>query len=250
MHAKHRLFLLALLASHLHGTWHTTACGQQGVTTFGMQVKPVFPLSYFDPVLELERPSLRGTVALNGGLAFGMSVRVGLTKTISLETGIGQITRRYSFTLVNDTNGYSDGSELKYVGYEIPVSALAYVRLGEKTYMNVALGFSADFYPSDVQRDVQDGRIYIFRNNWAQLGVLGNLGVEYRTYKSGIFYLGSTFHRPFNAMASADLTYYDRAQGFFPYPIRGTLNGSYLTLDMRYYFHEDPERLQRKKTAR
>jgi hypothetical protein len=217
-----------------------TAFPQAGVTTFGLQVKPVFPLSYFDPVTTIEREHLTGTVELTGGYAFGMSVRVGLTKAISLETGLGQIQRRYAFSMVNDTSGYSDGSTIRYVGYEIPVTGLVYIRLGEATYMNAALGFSLDFYPSDVQRDIQEGRIYMFRNGWAQVGILGNMGVEYRTYKSGIFYLGATFHRPFGDLAFADLTYY--GPNFFPYTMRGALNGSYLTVDIRYYFHEDPER--------
>ena len=227
----------------------TAAVGnaQQGVTTVGFLVKPVFPLSYFDPLVQLERPSLKGTIELTGGYAFGMSVRVGLTKTISLETGLGQIQRRYSFSLANDTSGYAESGDVRYIGYELPVTALVYIRLGENTYMNTALGFSADFYPSDVQQDLEEGRIYLFRNNWVQLGVVGNLGVEYRTYKSGIFYLGATFHRPFTTMATADLTWYDRPAGFFPYPMRGALNGSYLTADLRYYFHEDPERVRKKK---
>ncbi|HRH71375.1 MAG TPA: hypothetical protein PLB89_17875 [Flavobacteriales bacterium] len=234
--------LLAMVACLVAGIGNA----QQGVTTFGMQVKPVFPLSYFDPVLNLEQPNLSGTIELTGGFAFGMNVRVGLTKTISLETGLGQIKRRYSFSLANDTSGYTESSEVRYIGYELPVSALVYIRLGEQTYMNTSLGFAADFYPSDVQQDIEEGRIYIFRNSWAQLAVLGNIGVEYRTYKSGIVYLGATFHRPFNTMAVADLTYYDRAAGFFPYTMRGELNGSYLTVDLRYYFHEDPERVRKK----
>ncbi|MEZ4740744.1 MAG: hypothetical protein R2818_15630 [Flavobacteriales bacterium] len=221
-----------------------SAVAQKGVTTFGLQVKPVFPLDYFDPITTVEREHLMGTVELTGGYAFGMSVRVGLTNTISLETGLGQIQRRYSFSMTNDTSGYSDGSDVRYVGYEIPVTGLVYIRLGENTYMNAALGVSLDFYPSDVQRDLEQGRIYMFRNGWAQAGILGNMGVEYRTYKSGIFYLGGTFHRPFGDLAFADLTYY--GPNYFPYVMRGALSGSYITLDIRYYFHEDPERRVRR----
>ena len=99
-----------------------TAAAQRGVTTFGLQVKPVFPLDYFDPITTMEREHLTGTVELTGGYAFGMSVRVGLTNTISLETGLGQIQRRYSFSMTNDTSGYTDGSDVRYVGYEIPVT--------------------------------------------------------------------------------------------------------------------------------
>lgn len=248
MFAFRQIHPRSALLSFVACAFATAAFAQQGVTTFGIQVKPVFPVSYFDPSIQLQRPNLQGSVTLNGGYAFGMSVRVGLTRTISLETGLGQIQRRYSFSLANDTSGYSEGSDVKYVGYEIPITALVYIRLGQNTYMNAALGLSADFYPSDVQRDILEGRIYVFRNNWAQVGILGNIGVEYRTYKSGIFYLGATFHRPFNSMATAELTYYDVARNFFPYTMRGALNGSYLTVDLRYYFHEDPERIRRKRS--
>jgi hypothetical protein len=221
--------------------------GQVGVTTFGIQAKPVIPFRFFDPLTTAERPNVRGEIELDGGFAFGMSVRVGITNAVSLETGIGQIQRRYDFRLMNDTSGYVDGDQVRYVGYEIPITGLVYIRLGEHTWMNAALGFSLDMYPSDVQRDVEQGRIYIFRQNWAQFGVIGNMGVEYRTPKSGTFYLGATFHRPFNDMATADLTYY-QPHSFFPYTMRTVLDGSYLTADLRYYFHEDPDKRHRRRT--
>lgn len=222
------------------------ASAQQGVTTFGIQVKPVFPTPLFGTETRLARPSLRGAVDLEGGLAFGMSVRVGLTKTISFETGIAQIQRRFSFSLSNDTSGYSETGSFRFVGFEVPITALAYVRMGERTYMNAAMGFSADLYPSDVQQELQEGNIYVFRNRWSQVGVVGNLGVEYRSTRSGILYFGVTFRRPFGDMAIADLTYWDVRNNFFPYPMRAALNGSYITTDIRYYFHEDPDRLRRK----
>lgn len=222
------------------------AQAQKGVTTFGIQVKPVVPFSFFNTETTAERPFLRGSVELTGGYAFGMSVRVGLTNTISLETGIGQIQRNYAFSVLNDTSGYSGSDRVRYTGYEIPLTALAFIRLGERMWMNAAMGFSLDMYPSDVQRDLEQGRIYIFRRNWAQFGVLGNMGVEYRTESSGSFYLGATFHRPFNDMALADLTYY--GPSFFPYDMQTVLDGSYLTVDLRYYFHEPPE--QRRPRAK
>ena len=218
---------------------------QSGVTTLGIQIKPVIPVDYFDPSVIVEREHLTGTIELTGGYSFGMNVRVGLSNTISVETGISQINRNYRFDLVNDTSGYAEGSTFRYVGYEIPVVALVYIRLGERTWMNAALGFSLDLYPSDVQKDILEGRVYVFRNNWAQFGALANLGVEYRTERSGYFYLGGSFHRPFGEMAFADLTYY--GPSFFPYPMRTALDGSYLTMDLRYYFHEDPEKRKTKR---
>lgn len=229
--------LLALPAVQAHA--------QPGVARFGIQVKPVVPLAYFDPLTTATRPHVTGTLELTGGFAFGMNVRVGITNTVSLETGIGQIGRRYSFSLQNDTAGTAETERVRYVGYEIPVMALVYIRLGERTWMNSALGFSLDMYPSDVQRDVEHGRAYIYRRHWAQTGVVGNMGVDYRTEKHGTFYIGATYHRPFNDMALADMTWYDFGQGVYPYDLpRTPLNGSYLTVDLRYYFHEDPNKVR------
>lgn len=233
-----------LVAALVLGAGAPDACAQAGVTTFGIQVKPVIPLEYFDPSITVEREYLTGTIELTGGYSFGMNVRVGISNTISVETGISQINRNYRFGLVNDTSGYDDGASFRYIGYEIPVVALVYIRLGERAWMNAALGFSLDLYPSDVQKDIDYGRVYVFRNNWAQFGALANLGVEYRTERSGYFYLGGSFHRPFGEMAFADLTYY--GPSFFPYTMRTPLDGSYLTLDLRYYFHEDPEKRKAK----
>lgn len=213
---------------------------QQGVTTFGVQAKPVIPFGFFDPRTTVDAPPLHGSVELSGGFAFGMVVRRGLTKSLSLETGINQITRQYNFRISNDTNGYDDGGQVRYVGYELPVLAMVYIRLGQRTWMNNALGFSLDMYPSDAQRDIAEGRIYLFRNNWAQAGVVANMGVELRTERSGYFYIGATYHRPFNDMATADLTWYDAR--YLPTVMRTTLDGSYLTLDLRYFFHEAPDR--------
>ncbi len=205
----------------------------------------MIPLGFFDPVTSVEADHLQGRMELTGGFAFGMVVRHGITKSISLETGINQITRRYDFGIANDTSGYDGTGSIRYVGYEVPVLAMVYIRLGQRTWMNNALGFSLDMFPSDAQSDIEEGRAYLYRNNWLLAGVVGNVGVEYRTEKAGYFYLGATYHRPFNDMATADLTWYDAR--YLPTVMRTTLDGSYLTVDLRYFFHEDPDRARTRK---
>ncbi len=238
-----RLLQHALLLTLLLTAVHSAA--QKGVTTLGLQVKPVLPLEFFDPLTTMQREHLTGEVELTGGLAFGMSMRVGISDLFSLETGLGQITRRFDFRIVNDTSGYADGSQVRLVGYELPLAGLVYIRLGQYLWMNTALGGSFDFYASDVQRDVLEGRVYLFRRNWVQMAVIGNLGVEYRTPKSGIIYLGATFHRTFAPVALAELTYY--GPNYFPYRMQAELQGTYLTVDLRYYFHEDPDRMKARR---
>lgn len=242
MRLRASLFLTTVLLVLCH------AHAQVGVTTFGLQLKPVIPFGFFDPLTTLQQEHLTGTLELRGGLAFGMTVRTGISKSISLEAGIDQITRRYQFGIANDTSGYTDSGSLRFVGYEIPITCLVYVRLGERTWMNNALGVSIDFYPGDAKKELELAQAYLFRRNWAQFGVVGNIGVEYRTEKSGYFYLGATFHRPFGDMAQVDITWLDRYAGLRPYRMSKLLSGSYLTLDLRYYFHEDPNKAKLRKS--
>lgn len=174
-----------------------------------------------------------------------MVVRTGLSRTLSLETGINQITRRYDYRIVNDTAGYDNGSSVRFVGYEIPLLMLVYIRLGENTWMNNALGVSLDMYPSDVVSTLEQGRFYMYRKSWIQGGAVANIGVEYRSYKSGYFYLGATYHRPFTEMAITEFTW--STPTMLPYSVRSALNGSYLTLDLRYFFHESPDKVRLRK---
>lgn len=221
------------------------ASAQAGVTTLGLLVKPVIPLSFFDPKSEVKAPAVRGSLDLTGGLAFGMVVRAGISNSVSLETGIDQINRSYDIAMANDTSGYAESDRIRFVGYEIPVMGLVYIRLGERSWMNNALGLSVDMYPSDAERVQSESRVYLARTGWLRMGVVGNIGVEYRTARSGWFYLGATYHRPFNDMAVAEYTFYERDG--FAHTVKKELSGSYLTLDLRYFFHTDPERAQRRR---
>lgn len=239
---------VVLIAALLLSAAGIDACAQAGVTTLGLMVKPVVPFTYFDKDATAEIEHVNYGISLEGGFAFGMNVRVGLTNMISLETGLGQIQRRFSYRITNDTSGYDETARIRYTGYELPVMGLVFIRLGELSYMNAALGGSLDFYPSDVEGLIEEGSIYIFRRNWAQASVIGNMGVEFRSRKSGIFYVGATYHRPFNDLALADLSYiFYGPPSRKDYPQRMALAGSYLTVDLRYYFHEDPDRKRLRK---
>jgi hypothetical protein len=134
---------------------------------------------------------------------------------------------------------------VRFIGYEIPALAMVYIRLGERSWMNNALGFSFDLYPSDAERAQEYSRVYMARRDWKQVGLVANIGVEYRTYKSGWFYLGATYHRPFGDIAQAEFTWYDRLN--FGTVISAGIPGSYLTADLRYFFHNDPDKARRRK---
>ena len=233
---------IVLTLSLIHA-FSLSLSAQERVTTFGIQVKPVFPLGFFKPLTTFEQGALNGTVELTGGIAFGGLVRAGLTKSISLEVGINQIQRQYDWSVTNDTSTIAGSGSVRWVGYEIPVMALVYVRLGERSWMNNAIGFSADMYPSDVVQTFEESRTYWYRNSWVQAGVIANLGFEYRTLKSGYFYLGATYHRPFGDMAIAEHTWRANA---IDTSLKQGIVGTYLTLDVRYFFYEAPDKQRRR----
>lgn len=216
---------------------------QEGVVTAGFQVKPVFSSDYFKtgPKTAEFRTAL-SAVELKSGYCVGMVIRRGFSNKISLETGINYTRRNYEIAVKDSAMSVIDN--FKFIGYEIPLSLLVYIRLGEKMFMDVSFGGSADFYPSDIYTSdssyYQDG----LRPRWLSPALISNIGFEYRTEKAGYFYLGASFHRPFDAIMNSFVTIRKRNE----YPkLKNELNGNYLTVDLRYFFHEDPLSKQRKK---
>jgi hypothetical protein len=113
--------------------------------------------------------------------------------------------------------------------------------------MNASGGVSFDTYPSNafstndavVDTLVLDIEQRTFRRSWVQMAVLANYGFEYRTKDKGYWYLGASYHRPFSDMATTEVTY---LRNTVPEVVLADLSGSYLTVDLRYFFHEDPDR--------
>ena len=78
-------------------TLNTTVYSQVGITTVGVQIKPIIPINYFGagPIqVSNEYASLDLSSKL--GYSFGMVVRHGFTKMISLESGINYTRRNYN----------------------------------------------------------------------------------------------------------------------------------------------------------
>ena len=71
---------------------------------------------------------------------------------------------------------------------------------------------------------------------------LANFGFEYRTKNSGYFYLGTSYHLPFAPIMDFAMVY--DYQGGKKLQI-DHVQGSYLTLDLRYFFNEKKEEIRR-----
>lgn len=217
---------------------------QERVTTFGIQLKPIIPLGFLDTGKQEEsKNNVDFSLTPNLGLNFGMVIRRGITKSVSLESGINFLSRNYDLTISDIDSNFVGTSSFKLVNYEIPVLALIYVQLGNQLFMNVAGGVSLDIYPSDISTRDDYFLNELVRLEWLRASLITNIGWEYRTDKSGYFYLGMSLHRPFGKMFNDYVNYdaYGKQEG-----ILFKLSGNYFTVDFRYFFHEDKEKKKKK----
>lgn len=213
---------------------------QKDVTTVGLQFKPIIPSSYLN--------TGRISTSLNGidfsidqkiGYSFGMLVRRGYTEQISLEFGINYTRRNYDLIIEDDENNFRGESDFTYIIYEFPIQGLVYVKLTDELYMNVAMGGALDILPTNWEsNDYYFGHLSR-KKSWIIPALLANVGFEYRTRKSGYFYLGASFHRPFMDITQAVVLYEYNGRSEI---VGMDVNGNYLTVDLRYFFHERAER--------
>lgn len=228
---------------------------QKNVMTFGIQAKPLVPNGFVNfKEVSADSVNYSGTWRPKVSLNFGMAIRYGFTDAFSLETGINLIRRKYEVTLNDFDLNVESKIDYLMVGYEIPIQGAYYIQLGEQLWMNAAGGLSLDMNASNtfsannvlVDTTYIDFEQYTARYRWVQFSVLANYGFEWRTKENGSFYFGASYHQPFSSLARAEgvIKYRDQIRKLYV-----DLQGSYFTVDFRYYFHEDPER-RKKKTKK
>lgn len=214
--------------------------------TVGLKFRPIIPSS----ILRTDRQQVTGneadgnsylrlTVDQRVGYSFGMLVRKNFTRRFAMETGVTYVRRGFDIEVTDLDSNRTDFQDFALTAYEIPVMALVYIRLGEEFYMNTSLGVSLDIGARSVANNTTfyDHFTAIQKFNAA---ILGNVGVEWRTRDSGSLYLGLTYHQPTGPIADTKINYF-RTSSVSDASIETPLNGTYLTLDLRYYFHETIE---------
>ena len=232
------LFLLFLLSQICYPKF---ASAQENIFTAGFQYKPIFASSFLGTGPKtVSQNGIDFSVSQKFGYCTGMILRRGFTKKISLEFGINYVKRNYGLSITDTT--YTGKSNFTIIGYEIPVQGLIFIRLGEKLFMNASAGLSCDMYPSNIATSGTYFKHHSTRYSLFQSSVLANIGYEYRTVKNGYFYLGASYHQPFTYFYQSSINYT---------PVNEVthmkLRGNYLTLDFRYFFHEDPLKPKKEK---
>ena len=70
---------------------------QKGLTSFGMQFKPIVPVSYFKAgPINLSDSLVNIDIKQQTGYSMGMIIRHNVTNLISFETGINYVRRNYA----------------------------------------------------------------------------------------------------------------------------------------------------------
>lgn len=226
---------------------------QQGITTFGLQYKPIIPnrlVGFYEQ--PFNKDQLQSTVKQKWGHCLGGVIRIGLTDMISLETGINFTRRNFNLFFSVPDSGYSAKNDVAVVSYEIPLSGLIYIRISDEWYVNTSLGAAMTFFPSDVRTYTEiEAQGELFQQEGAyrskvQGAVLANFGFEYRTKSKGYWYLGASYHLPFTPIMTFAMSYEYNNHNDNVVAI-DNISGSYLTADIRYFFNEKKVSEQKKK---
>lgn len=221
---------------------------QEGVITVGLQFKPMIPMKFITEDAEPQSDDdFQSQIAPRFGMNMGMVIRKGINKMWSFETGINFVQRNFSLSITHPEMPEQKTMNYRFICYEIPLQGMVYVKLGDKLYMNASGGVSLNFYPSNIEsfanarKDTTTFDYYqkTVRNSWIQAALLANYGFEWRTKKSGYYYLGVSYLRPFREIAVTMLTAEINRN---PARMNHFIKGDYLTLDIRYFFHEKPQR--------
>lgn len=210
-------------------------------TYFGIIASPVIPNNFIGE-LHTEMSDQSGTMTADFrakcGFTFGGTIRIGLTRNISLETGLAQVRRIYRAAVSLPDYSISVDKKLSFVNYDLPINALFYVRMTDKWLMDASLGVSVVHYPSDTQDSIfPAAKKTIFiqgrRTERTYFAFNAGIGFEYRTEKAGTFFLGFGAKVPFKQPLFGVSIF--REEGTFKQSAYKPISAGYFTVDFKYF---------------
>lgn len=209
---------------------------------FGIVASPVIPNNFIgEKQTTFSDTAKNMDVAFNQkwGYSIGGIVRFGITKSLSIETGLTQVRRNFLVNVsVPDSNIFGK-QRLAFVNYDVPINGLVYVPLSENWYMNALIGASITHYPTDVADSILPGfgkRINLEgrRTERTYFAANAGLGFEYRTKKMGTFYLGGSAKVPFKPIMFGVAVFKQSGNGnnWVAYQ---PISSGYFSIDFRYF---------------
>jgi len=215
-------------------------------TYFGIEFSPVFPTSFIgEKTLTLNQPlndpfNLSTTITQKMGFSIGGTVRTSFTKFIALETGLNYTKRNFDITMALPDSSISANTALGFIQYSLPINALFYIKLDQKWYMDASLGFGINFSPTSVGKTTQPRKKQVFYHLGYVEKKIGfdlnaNLGFEFRTEKSGFFYLGGSARVPLQPLFHLYMQYSYETSATEKV-LDGYVDGSFLAIQVKYFF--------------
>ena len=209
---------------------------------FGISVSPVIPNNFIGAVktdFKDSAESMSVNFKNTWNFTFGGTVRIGLSKLISLETGISQVRRTYETSVSIPDSSINSNSKLLFINYDVPLNALFYVQMTKHWYMDASLGVSITHYPSDVRKidnasSNETVTNELRRTNRTYFALNASIGFEYRTDKIGNFYLGFGAKVPFKQPYFGVVIYEKSGYGTKTTAYK-PISGGYFTIDLRYF---------------
>ena len=211
----------------------------------GFLVGSLVPINYFG-VGPLEVSENNSSISINNklGYCFGMLLKTDYSKKISLETGIVFCQRNFKLTGVtsNQASILRDTNSFGYVNYSSPIKGIIYVQLNKYLFMRNSIGFNIDYYASAVASKGVNFLIdhYSERARWINGSLSGELGIEKRNSKIGVFYIGAEINIPISSIAVTRIKFYYDGQIYDRYePI--FLRGNFFGIKLKYYLPVEME---------
>jgi len=208
-------------------------------TYFGIQLKPIFPFGLIEPTdYSLGKDGLETRISQKYAFAVGGMIRKQITSLFGIETGINYIQRQYNLGASIPDSSISIAGDMTFVQYEIPINGLISIKLSDAFFMTSSMGASIYYKPSDSHDLTHSNERHYFlfyadRKNKFALGVNANLGFEYRTKKSGTFYLGGSASIPIQPLFEFELLHqYDANLT----SIFSDIDGAFISMEIKYFF--------------
>lgn len=216
------------------------ASAQLGITTAGIQIKPILPVSIFSIGNNvITRDIYTATVTPKTGISYGGVIRIGVTDRLSVETGLHYVRRNYRINVEIENSDSYDASSFSYINFELPVQGMIFIRVAERLFINTALGIALNMWPSSIQTVGERNFILhkSFIQSRANFSFIGNIGVEWRTPRHGSFYLGTSLNNPFNVITAATVIDYQDRINNHSMDFITQLRGDFISIDLRYLFN-------------
>lgn len=209
---------------------------------FGFQFRPLIPLNVVgDRPFDMVKDEFESTISSRFGYSYGGVIRAGVSRQISIETGINYTKRNYGLDFRVPDSNLTAFNTVGFVNYDIPANLLVYIMLDKKLFMNASLGGSLNFYPSNVRtlKNIE-GTPHLFimegrRAAFFSTDINSNIGFEYRTEKMGIFYLGISGKLPLQPIFLIATEY--RNDTYRKVAI-DKIDGATFSIDLKYFFHQ------------